>query len=346
MSQRPLVVVTDYSPELGPEKRVLEGVADLELLRTTDEADVIRRAAHVNVMLVFNNIKLSNHAFAHLTQCQGIVRCGVGVDNLAIREAGQRGIVVCNVPDCGTEEVADHALLLLLAVARRLLPLERAVRSGNWDPTIAFGTPRLRGKTLGLVGCGRIGSALALRAKALGVRVVFYDPYQPDGLDKALGIERCDRLCDLLPQSQFLSLHCPLSTDTYHLLNAETLSQLPKGAYVINTARGPCLELDALLAALESGQLAGAGLDVVEREPLDHERIRQHPRIVFTPHTAYYSVEGYAEVRIKGAEEARRILLREPVLNPVNLTWLTKPRCPVGLTRRSLSSCRSDGLFP
>src|SRR5262249_28433148 len=152
----------------------------------------------------------------------------------------------CNVPDYGTEEVADHALLLLLAVARRLLPADQAIRAGGWDASTVFGTPRLRGKTLGLIGCGRIGTALALRAKALGMRVVFYDPYKPDGIDKALGVERCYRLEDLLPQAEFLSLHCPLTRETHHLLNAETLSRLPQGAYVINTARGPCIEQEAL----------------------------------------------------------------------------------------------------
>jgi D-3-phosphoglycerate dehydrogenase len=329
MSRRPLVVVTDYLSEAAVEEQVLGAVADVQLLRAKDEGEVVRRAAAADVLLIFHEVRLTERSLAHLARCRGVVRCGVGVDNIDLRAAGRHGIVVCNVPDYGTEEVADHALLLLLAIARRLLPADQAIRTGTWDPALVAGAPRLRGKTLGLIGCGRIGSALALRARALGLRVVFYDPYQPDGHDKALGVERCHRLDELLPQAEFLSLHCPLTRETHHLLNAETLARLPPGAYVVNTARGPCIDLDALLAALETGRVACAGLDVVEREPLDDERVRRHPRIVLTPHAAFYSVEGFTEMRTKAAQEMRRILLGEPVRNPVNLHCLSNPRCEV-----------------
>jgi phosphoglycerate dehydrogenase-like enzyme len=230
------------------------------------------------------------------------------------------------VPDYGTEEVADHALMMLLALARRLVTADRAIRAGNWNAKTVFGTPRLRGRTLGLVGCGRIGTAMALRAKALGLRVVFYDPFKPDGLEKALGIERVHRLEDLWPRAEFLSLHCPLTRGTHHLVNAASLSCLPAGAYVINTARGPCVNVPALCDALDAGHIAYAALDVVEREPLDDERLRQHPRVLLTPHTAFYSVEGFREMRGKGAEEIRRLILGEPVRNPVNLHCLSNPR--------------------
>jgi C-terminal binding protein len=327
MSKRPLVVVTDHLAEAGVERAVLDPVADLLLLQTLDEADVAARAATADVLLVFHDIKLTERSIAALAKCRGIVRCGVGFDNVDLKAAGGRGIVVCNVPDYGTEEVADHALMLLLALARRLLPAEQSVRAGRWDATTVFGTPRLRGRTLGLIGCGRIGTAMALRAKALGMRVVFYDPYKPDGLEKALGVERCWRLDDLLTQSQFLSLHCPLTAETRHILNAETLTRLPAGAYVVNTARGPCIDAPALLDAVDSGQVAYAGLDVVEREPLDDERLRRHPRVLLTPHAAFYSVEAFAEMRTKGAEEGLRLLRGEPVRNPVNLHCLVNPRC-------------------
>lgn len=332
MSNRPLVVVTDHLAEAGEEKPVLDGIADVLTLQTNDESEVIRRGGNADVLLVYHDIRLTERTLSALPRCKAVIRCGVGFDNVDLQAAGSRGIVVCNVPDYGTEEVADHALMLLLAVARRLLPTERAIREGRWDIAVAFGAPRLRGRTLGIIGCGRIGTATALRAKAFGLRVVFYDPFLPDGVDKALGIEREYRLEDLLARAEFVSLHCPLTAQTRHILNARTLEQLPRGAYVINTARGPCVDLSALVAALDSGRVAYAGLDVVEREPLDDERVRAHPRIVLTPHSAFYSVEGFVEMRVKGAKEARRVLQGEAVRNPVNLHCLLHPRTPVPQT--------------
>jgi phosphoglycerate dehydrogenase-like enzyme len=311
---------------VGVERDILDAVAEVRLLQTYDERDVARAAAEADALLVFHTIKIGERTIAALGRCRGIVRAGVGYDNIDLRAAGQNGIVVCNVPDYGTEEVADHALMLLLALARRLVPADRAIRAGNWNAKTVFGTPRLRGRTLGLVGCGRIGTAMALRAKALGLRVVLYDPFKPDGLEKALGIERVHRLDDLWPQAEFLSLHCPLTRETHHIVNAASLVRLPTGAYVINTARGPCVDVPALCDALDAGHIAYAALDVVEPEPLEDERLRQHPRVLLTPHTAFYSVEGYREMRGKGAEEISRLIRGEPVRNPVNLHCLSNPR--------------------
>lgn len=329
MPQRFQVIVTDTVADLGPERKILDDVADVTLLTTNDEAEVARRGAEADALLVYHTIKLTERSIATLTKCRGIIRCGVGYDNVDIEAAGKRGIVVCNVPDYGTEEVADHALMLLLAIARRFLPAQQSVRDGDWNYQIALGTPRLRGRTLGLIGCGRIGTAMVLRAKAIGMRVVLFDPYTPNGIEKALGVERCHRLEDLLKQSEFVSVHCPLTPDTRHILNAKTLAMLPRRAYVINTARGPCVDGTALLQALEKGQVAYAALDVVESEPLSDERLRNHPRLVLTPHTAFYSIEGYQEMRSKGTEEAKRILTGEAVRNPVNLHVLKDARCRI-----------------
>ncbi len=325
MTKRCQVVVTDTLPEIGAECKILDDVADVKLLQTNDDTDVARNGADADVLLVYHTIKISEKTIATLHKCRGIIRCGVGYDNVDIHAAGSHGIVVCNVPDYGTEEVADHALLMLLAIVRRFLSANQSVRDGNWNYQIAIDTPRLRGRTLGVIGCGRIGTAMVLRAKALGLRVVIFDPYKPDGLEKALGVERVHRLDDLLKQSHFVSVHCPLTPETKHILNAKTLALLPKGAYVVNTARGPCVDADGLLQAVESGQVAYAALDVVETEPLSDERLRKHPRIVLTPHTAFYSIEGYQEMRSKGAEEARRIVTGEAVRNPVNLHALKGP---------------------
>ena len=229
MSQRFLVGVADYLTEAAQELSVLADCADVKLLGAETEDTLLRSAGTFDALLVYHSSKITERSIAAMTKCRGIVRCGVGYDNVDLRAAGSRGIVVCNVPDYGTEEVADHALMMLLAMARRLITCDQAIRAGVWSKETHIGTPRLRGRTLGIIGCGRIGSALALRAKAIGMRVLVHDPYQPDGIDKALGVERCYRLEELLPQAEFVSLHCPLTSETRHLLNARTLAQLPRG---------------------------------------------------------------------------------------------------------------------
>lgn len=317
------VVMTDFLREASVEAPVLEDIAEIVFAEARSEAELLPHLSRADALLVFHEIDLLGAAtFAAAPRCRGVVRAGVGYNNIDLAAAGRRGVVVCNVPDYGTEEVADHAMLLLLAVARRLGHCDRAIRSGRWDYNDARPAPRLRGKTLGLVGCGRIGTATALRARAFGLDVVFYDPYVVPGVDKALGVRRADSLGELLEQSQFVSIHCYLSEETRNMINAAAFARMPRGAILVNTARGPIVDQDALVAALETGQLAGAGLDVVEREPLDDERLRSRANVLMTPHSAFYSDEGYIELRRKAAEEVRRVLLGEKPLNPVNREFL------------------------
>jgi D-3-phosphoglycerate dehydrogenase len=326
MPDRFRVVVTDYLTEANVERAVLGGIAEVVLLQETHESKVISRASDADALIAFHDMELTEASLSKLPHCRVVVRCGVGYDRIDIVAAGKHGIPVCNVPDYGTEEVADHAILMLLAIARRLIPCHNSIAAGRWEPRLVYGSPRLRGRTLGIIGCGRIGSATALRAKAFGLRVVIYDPYQPPGHEKALGVERCLLLEQLLRQSDFVSLHCPATSETRNILNRDTLAHLPQGAYVINTARGPCIDLDALVEALDSCRITAAALDVFPREPPDDDRIRKHPRILLTPHAAYYSVEGAEEMRTKAAMEVRRALIGEPLMNPVNRHCLTSPR--------------------
>lgn len=317
------VVITDYLQEATVETPILADLATVELARASTEAELVPFLADADVLIVFHDIpRLGRITLDAAPKCRGIVRAGVGYNNVDLRAAGQRGVLVCNVPDYGTEEVADHALMLLLAVARRLVPCHESIRRGEWGPQPILGAPRIRGKTLGIVGCGRIGSAMALRGKALGLDVVFHDPYQPDGLDKALGIRRTDGLQELLAQADFVSLHCFLDGGSRHLMDDVAFRAMKPGAYLVNTARGPVIDESALLAALDRGQLAGAGLDVFEEEPLRREPLRDHPAVTLTPHVAYYAVEGYQEMRRKAAEEVRRLLLSEPPRNLVNQEFL------------------------
>jgi phosphoglycerate dehydrogenase-like enzyme len=319
MAKRFTVLIADFLDETSIESAVLGDIAEFIMARATEESQLGDYLPRADAILLFHDLSiLSELSFARAPRCRGVVRAGVGFNNVDVESATRHGVVVCNVPDYGTEEVADHAIMFLLALARRLVISHLAIRGGTWDYRTAVGTPRLRGKTFGLIGCGRIGTATALRAKALGLDVVFFDPYLRQGMDKALGIRRVHRLDELLNQSHFVSLHCYLDASTRHLINSRTIAQMRRGAMLINTARGPLVEESALLDALDSGQLSAAGLDVIEREPLDYERLRSHPSILLTPHTAFYSVEGYHELRTKTAEEVRRILLDESPRNPVN----------------------------
>jgi len=327
MSKRFTVLIADFLDETSIESAVLGDLAHLIVARARDETELSKYLPETDAIMVFHDLSiLGEPSFSRAPRCRGVVRAGVGYNNIDVNAATRHNVVVCNVPDYGTEEVADHAIMFLLALARRLVDSHQAIRAGTWDYRTALGAPRLRGKTFGMIGCGRIGTATAVRAKALGLDVVFYDPYLRQGMDKALGIRRVYRLEDLLEQCHFVSLHCYLDASTRHLMNAPTIARMRPGAFLINTARGPLVDEAALLSALDSGQIAAAGLDVVESEPLENDRLRLHPHVLLTPHTAFYSVEGYAELRTKTAEEVRRILLGEPPRNPVNELQSAVPR--------------------
>lgn len=326
MPEVPQVVMTDYVTDPVYERQVLDGSAEISCLDAHGETGVLGHVGRARVIICFHDAQITRTVLEEARQCVGVVRSGVGFNNIDIRAAGELGIVVCNVPDYGTEEVADHALGLLLALARRIVPSVDSVRRGEWSVDVYAGTPRLRGQTVGIIGAGRIGTAFAVRAKALGMRVVIYDPYVPRGYEKAIAVDRAWTLDDLLPQCQFLSLHCPLTDETRNIVDAHRLSQLPRGAYIVNTARGGLIDENALLAALDSGQVAWAALDVVEREPLADERLRRHPRLVITPHCAFYSTEAAPEMRTKAAQEALRLLRGEPPCGPVNLQYTQNSR--------------------
>ena len=318
-SDRFTVLIADFLDETSIESAILNDIAKIIMARARDESELAEYLPDADAILLFHDISIVGEAsFARAPRCRCVVRAGVGFNNVDVEAATRHGVVVCNVPDYGTEEVADHAIMFLLAIVRRLVTSHEAIRTGTWDYRTAAGAPRLRGKTFGVIGCGRIGTATAMRAKALGLDVVFYDPYLRQGMDKALGIRRVYQLEDLLEQSDYVSLHCYLDATNRHMISTQAIARMRPGAVLINTARGPLVDESALLEALDSGQISAAGLDVVETEPLENERLRRHPNVLLTPHTAFYSVEGYRELRTKTAEEVRRILLGEPPRNPVN----------------------------
>ena len=325
------VVVADFiTDELRPEREVLGDIADLTSLNASAEADLRGKIEDADAVMMYHNISISRDTIARLTNCKLIVRCGVGYDNIDHAFARERGIPVANVPDYGTEEVADSAIGLALALARGINFFNTRLHRKHGDWSFMQGVPilRLRGRVFGIIGLGRIGTATAMRAKALGMDVAFYDPYKPDGYDKALGIRRVEKLDDLLRQSFVLSVHCPLTPDTRHIVDARAIALLPAGAFLVNTARGATVDATAIPAAIRSGQLAGAGIDVLPQEPPpdDHPLLVAwrdpadpcHDRVILNPHSAFYSEEGLLDMRVKGAQSCRRALLGEVLRNVVN----------------------------
>lgn len=300
----------------GPEVNLV--VRDTKGLVELSDADC---AAADGLMIL--RLKVPGEQLARFTKLRCVVRMGVGYDNIDRKAAADRQVMVCNVPDYGTTEVADHAIALALALRRGLFFHHERQRGEPPAPWRAVFDPLIRRTgtmTLGIVGLGRIGTAAALRAKALGYRVVFFDPYRPNGAELAIGVQRAATLEELLRQTDTLSLHAPLTPETRGMIGAKELALLPKGAVVVNTARGPIIELDALAAALRSEHLAGVGLDVLPIEPPAEplpELVRAYRarepwvegRLVITPHSAFHTPQAWNDIRTKGAETMRAALL-------------------------------------
>jgi len=331
MSKPYKAVITDLITDcLEPEKRILGDLADVEALNAHSEDELVERIEDADAIMLYHKLRLSRKTIQRLNGCKLIVRCGVGYDNVDCVCARDCGIPVANIPDYGTEEVADSAIGLMLALGRGIAYLNSRLRAnlGPWFYTQVIPLRRLSGQVFAVVGLGRIGTAAALRAKALGMDVAFYDPHKEDGYDKALGVRRVGDLDELLAQAFVLSLHCPLTDETSHMIDSQAMAKMPAGSYLINTARGAVVDTSAIPAAIESGQLAGAGIDVLEHEPPAEDdpliaawRDINHPayhRVLINPHSAFYCEEGLIEMRIKGAEACRRALCGQPVRNVVN----------------------------
>ena len=256
-------------------------------------------------------------AFAAAPRLRVVARTGIGYDNVDVPAASAAGVCAINTPDAPTESTAEFALALMFAVARRIATADHNAKAGVWklDPSV-MGFD-LAGKTLGLVGFGRIARRVTEMARAIRMRVCAFDPMVPAEAMRAAGAEPCSSLDDLLREARVLSLHAPLTPSTRKLIGDAQLALLPAGAILINTARGPLIDDAAVLAALESGRLAGAGIDVWEREPVaaDHPLFR-HPRVVATPHMAAYTDEGRRRSHVAAAEGVLAVLRgeRSPLL--------------------------------
>lgn len=310
-------------PDDGEERRIF-GPDAVILRRDTDTLADLSDAdcAAVDGLMLFRQF-LTAADLARFTRLRAVVRMGVGYDRIDRAAAAARGVLVCNVPDYGTTEVADHAIALALALRRGLLLHHDAQRADPPAPWRGVDSPLLRrtgAQGFGIVGLGRIGTAVALRAKALGFQVVFYDPSLRNGSELAIGVARASTLPELMRRADVLSLHVPLTPETAGLIGAAELALLPPGAVVVNTARGPVLDVEALAQAMRDGRVAGAGLDVLPVEPpvepvpelLRAYRAREawvEGRLIITPHSAYLTPEAHWDIRVKSAETMRAALM-------------------------------------
>ena len=272
---------------------------------------------------------------AKLKKCRIFITPKVGFDNIDLAAWGEMGIPVSNVPDYGTMEVADHAIALMMSLMKGITfhtrELKKDIR-GNWRPALNPYGRRLSDCTFGVLGLGRIGTATALRAKAFGMNVVFFDPYLPNGADLAVGVQRLNSFEELMASSDVLSVHVPLSDETHNMLDASAFAKAKPGMILINSARGPIIDLDALHTALKSNQIQAAGLDVLPVEPADPA----HPllsawsndeewiadRLLITPHSAFYTPESMRDMRAKGVHVAIEYLDGGRLQNCVNSDFL------------------------
>ena len=327
------VLITDYlSPPPTIEQQFLDGLAMVDCLLAKSAEELAGKVDEADALIIFHEITLPRTIIERLKRCRVVVRCGTGYDQIDLAAAGERGIPVCNVPDYGVDEVADHAIALMLACNRKLVLADRHLRAtlSPWNYHVMAPVFRLAGATMGIVGLGRIGTATALRAKGLKMHVLACDPYIRSGMDKAIGVTMVD-FETLLAESDVVSMHVPLTDETRNMINAAALGRMKPHAILVNTARGAVVDTDALASALRQGRIGGAGIDVLPNEPpaadeplvmLWRQVAEQPPNLILTPHTAFYSESGLIEMREKAAQEVRRVLSGQAPRNCVNEDFL------------------------
>ena len=317
--RRPRGVVTDYDNEhLDEIHAVLDPLGvELGVYRAATEDEAIEAGRGADALLV-EYAPITGRVIAALDRCRLIVRFGVGYNNVDVAAATERRIHVCNVPDFGPDEIADHAFLLLLAAARKLVPMANDVQRGIWDVNRYKPIARLGGQTVGIIGLGRTGSRVAARARAFGMQVLAYHPNRPPAYFAEHGA-RSVELDELLGAADFVSIQAALNAQTQHLIGERELGMMKPSAILVNTARGGIVDGSALARALKEGRIAGAAIDVVEREPIPpDDPLLGIPTCLITPHAAFYSDESVRDLKTLAAEEVARLLRDEPLRCPVN----------------------------
>jgi len=312
------VVLTDYVwDSLDVERRTLEGLATLVPLQTKTPDQFLPEAEDCDALLNTYAGPITADVMARMPRCRIIARYGIGVDTIDLAAATEAGIIVTNNPTYCIEEVAEHTMALLLAAARKITFYERLVRGGRWELPPGKPLYRLVGQTLGLVGFGNIARAVAVRAAAFGLRIVFYDPFVRAGQFDAPGDKR--ELAELLAEADFVSLHPPLNADTRGMMNDAAFAAMKPSAVLINCSRGPVVDTAALVRALDAGRLAGCALDTTDPEPLpDPYPLRGRENVIITPHAAWYSEQAMVGLQAGAPNEVRRVLTGQWPVNVVN----------------------------
>jgi len=331
-TDRPQVVITDHDfGDVDMERTILEAVgAEVIALQARCEEDLFETAPNCAAMMN-QYARIGAATIARMHRCEVIARYGVGVDIVDVPAASRRGILVTNVQDYCTEEVADHAIALWLTLARKLPDYDRATHAGVWAWQSGQPVHRLRGRTLGVVSFGKIGQAIAARAKAFGVTIIAYDPFMTPEAVVERGAEPVSK-DELLARSDYLLMQAPMTADTLHFLSDAEFAAMKPGAILVNTGRGPTVDNEALYRALTTGRLAGAGLDDPEEEPAKRadwspadNPIFTLPNVLVTPHAAYYSEESIRAARVVAATQVAKVLTGQTPDHPVNADALARP---------------------
>ena len=315
----PVIAVTEcVFPTLDPAKAALARLNPTYRMAKSVNADDILEVARDADAILVTYAKITREIITQLTKCKAIGRFGLGVDNIDLAAAKEKGIAVNYVPDYCIREVSDHTMALLLSLIRKVPLSNKLVQAGRWEMPAVVPIRRIEGTTLGLVGFGHIPRLVAPKAQAFGIKVIAYDPYAKPEVFKAANVESVD-FDTLLQRSDYVSVHAPLMPATRGMMNAAAFAKMKKGAYVINTARGPLIDEPALIAALDAGQVGGAGLDVVVAEPLAKDSaLLGRDNVIVSPHTAFYSIEALDELQEKCASDVARVLSGEKAIYPIS----------------------------
>jgi D-3-phosphoglycerate dehydrogenase len=324
--RHPLIAVSDsVFPNLNPAREVLSRVGAELLLAEAPTSEAIMQAMRNADAALVTYAKITAEMIGQMTRCRIISRFGIGVDNVDIAAATKAGIVVTRVPDYCIDEVSDHTMALLLALARKIPFANSRAHAGHWEMPAVVPIYRLRGSVLGLVGFGRIPRLVAPKAQAFGLKVISYDPVVSQETMNRAGVEKVE-FSELISVSDHISIHAPLLPETDHLFNASVFCKMKPTAYLINTARGPIVDEQALAQALDKGHLAGAALDVLSHEPPSASPLFGRENVILTPHMSFYSEESLIDLQRKAAEEVVRVLSGDTPLNPLNPEALQSSR--------------------